>query len=160
MAYIDQDDLESRVSAAVLRQILDDDLDGTVDAAPLEQLCADATSKVDGVLRNKYPTWPDDFASDVPNEVKRLTLDVAVAMLAQRHPEYVRRDWSALMKHAEDELNMLSLGERRLDVDGAPEPAANQGGMVWDGGTDTTVPPQAFFIPGADSCNPGGMGDF
>ena len=94
--YITKADLESRVSSTEVRRILDDDSDGSADANPITRVLEDSSAKVAGYLRGIYDL--DTIAANPPNEVKRLTLDVAVAYLAQRHPERVRRDWVELMK--------------------------------------------------------------
>lgn len=123
MAYITIEDLKDRLSEQVLQQILDDDNDGDPDATVVDRLISDAESKVNAALRNLY-TLP--LPTPPPNEVKRLALDVAEALAARRHPEYVRRDWEKLMSYADGELDKLSTGKRRLDVQSTPEPAANQ----------------------------------
>lgn len=153
--YFTKAELEARVGARTVQRILDDDNDGDADDDPIERIRLDATSKVDGVLRSKYRDWP---FTTVPNEVKRLALDVGVAMLYIRHPEYARSDGIALMELADRDLKLVTIGERSTDAEGSPEPAANHGGYVWDGGPSTVVAPKAFFLPGANGC--GGMGDF
>lgn len=124
--YITQAILESRVSTEVLRRVLDDDNDGAADPDPIGTVIADASAKVAGYLRGIYDL--DVVAANPPREVVRLTLDVAVAYLAERHPEAVRKAWLPLMEHAETELKALRKGETRLDVVGPPEPPANVGG--------------------------------
>jgi len=148
--YIVQADLENRLSAETVRQIYDDDNNGTADPGPIERLLADASSKVASYLRGIYDLTI--VAANPPNEVKRLTLDVAVAYAAQRHGEYVRRDWEKLMKAAESDLMKLREGKTRLDVVGSPEPAANTGGTV----SSTTIDP-VTNLPGRVFDD---MGDF
>lgn len=127
MAYITIADIEARIGKQAVIAICDDDNDGTPDTSVLDRFIADATSYVDGFLRGIY-TLP--LPEPVPNEVKRLTLDVAVGYLAERHAEYVRYDGGKLLERARQNLVDLRTGKTRLDVQGAPEPAANQGGVV------------------------------
>lgn len=129
--YITQSDLENRISANVVRRIFDDDGDGTADAAAITRILADASAKVAGYLRTMYTLA--DIEASTPEEVKRITLDVAVAYLTIRNPEYFRGDGAGLLKIAVDELKALRTGESRLDVEGSPEPAENAGGLVEEG---------------------------
>jgi phage gp36-like protein len=144
--YITKTDLENRLSAEVLVQICDDNNDGTADTGPVARLCADSSSKVAGYLRGTYDLAA--VAANPPNEVIRLTLDVAVAYAAQRHGEYVRRDWGPLMKAAEHDLENLRKGLTRLDVIATPEPAGNTGGTVRSGNPLLPEPPPKLFADG------------
>lgn len=150
LPYWSLSDLESRISAEVVRQVLDDNNDGFADETSISRLQADSDSFVEGYLRGIY-----DLATvrtTTPNQVKRLSLDYAVAQMAKRHPEYVRREFRPLEDAVRAELCEIRSGRVRLDVDSTPEPAANQGGDVWDGGDDATEPAVKFFT--------GGLGDF
>lgn len=120
--------LEARISAKVVRQIFDDNNDGTADTDPIDQLRADASSKVESYVA-AILTLP---LSPVPPELVRLSLDVAVALAAQRHPEIVRQDWQKLMKQAEDDLCRLRDGKTVLGPPPAPIPA-NHGAHLVDG---------------------------
>jgi len=134
--YITKADLESRIGADTVRAIFDEDRDGDADDDKVTRLLKDASAKVAGYLRGIYPLAT--IAANPPEEVLRLTLDVAEAYAAKRHSEYVQRDWEKLMLAAERDLKSLRRGETRLDVDGSPEPAANQGGLTVE------VPAQLF----------------
>lgn len=140
-AYFTQTDLELRLSTEVVKQIYDDDNSGSAKSDAIDALVSDASSKVDSYLRGIY-TLP---LAVVPNEVKRLALDVAVAYAAQRHAEYVRRDWKPLMEQVEKDLEKLRLGKTRLDVQTDPEPGANEGGFVQNGtASDPNTPFKVF----------------
>ena len=54
----------------------------------------------------------------------------------------------ALLDRARQELKDLRNGVTRLDVEGTPEPAANQGGEVLSGNPDAPDPPPAMFLNG------------
>jgi phage gp36-like protein len=144
--YITLSDLEDRITQAVVTQILDDNVDGTPDENPLLRVIADAESYVEGFLRGNYDiTVIRALGRSAPNEVKRLCLDVAVAYLYDRHPEYIRADGMKLMESARRDLLELRKGITRLDVVGSPEPAANQGGVVRSGDPDEIAPVDKFF---------------
>lgn len=145
--YWVQADLEDRLSAEVVKQILDDNLDGAADATPVTRLQKDSSSKVDSYLRPIYgKAMP--LAAPYPNEVIRLALDVAEALAAKRHPAYVRRAWKELMDAAEADLDKLRRGVVRLDVGVPPEPAANEGGSVRSGDPANPTPNPKFFADG------------
>ena len=144
--YITQSDIEDRLSVAVVKQIYDDSNAGTASANPISRLIKDASSKVAGYLRGIYDLTL--IAASPPNEVIRLTLDVAEALAGKRHPEYVRRDWKVLMELAENELVAIRKGVARLDVVGAPENAANEGGTVRSGDPLNPTPPAKKFANG------------
>jgi phage gp36-like protein len=128
VAYWVLADLQARISEEASLQILDDDHDGSVDDEPLARLQADSDSYVNGFLRGIYDL--DAVAADPPNEVVRLSLDVAEWMLAKRWPRYVSGDWRQKREDCRLELMDLRMGKTRLDVVGTPEPAANVGGSV------------------------------
>lgn len=123
-----------RIGATALKRIFDDDRDGAADVDPVAQLLADAKSKVFGVCRGIYDLAA--LEANPPHELNRLILDVAVAYAAQRHPEVVRRDWVPLMAQVDADLSRLRAGKARLDVEGTPEPAANQGTEILVGDPD------------------------
>lgn len=146
--YITQTDLEARLSEATVRDILDDDADGYVDDDPLERVIADAESYVEGFLRVAYDLETiRALGTDVPNEVKRLCLDIATAYLWERHPEYVRADGDKLLMRARLELVDLRRGLTRLDIEGAPEPPANRGGETRSGDAEYPDPVNFYKNP-------------
>lgn len=136
---VEDADVSARLSPAVVRRLLDDDNDGTADANALERLKLDASARVAGFMRGIYPidTIKAMAAEDLPEETKRLTLDGVVTYAAQRHPSYVGGDWVELWKAWTAELKEFRAGLTSLDVDGSPEPAANQGTEVSVGDPDT-----------------------
>jgi phage gp36-like protein len=115
--------LENRLSAAVVARLFDDDNDGTADSGPLAQLLLDAASKVDSYLA---PLGMLPLSAPYPNEIIRLELDIAQAYAAQRFPETVRVDWEKLMAQAEKDLDRLRMGKTMLGQS-PPDPGANQG---------------------------------
>ena len=126
MAYIDQADVEARLSKAVVRQICDDNNDGTPDPTVIARLIEDAEAKVESALRNVTAV---PVPAPVPTEVKRLCLDGVEAYAAKRHPRHVRRDWEPLMKALDTDLDRIATGKRRLN--GAPEPTGIHQGVVF-----------------------------
>jgi phage gp36-like protein len=128
--YNTSSQLSDRLSVARFRRLLDDDADGTADSDVVTQILADASSKVAGYLQGAYDLAA--VALNTPHEVVRLTLDVAVAMCAQRFPEVMPGcDWVDLMKAANADLAALRKNAVSLDTDTTPQPAANSGGYVF-----------------------------
>lgn len=153
--YIVQTDIEDRLSASVVQSIYDDANVGSPSANPIARLIKDACSKVNGYLFTMYAAHMSDdtiWHSPYPDEVVRLTLDVVVAMAAQRHPEAVKRAWQPLMEHVEKELDDLRKGKTRLNLPTRPpEPAANSGSTFRNGTTvNPTVPVDRFFADGTE----------
>ncbi len=161
MILWDLNDLEDELSPEVVRQLADDDNDGSANDSVILRLQRRSCARVLGDLTGVYPTlptlvegWQDEPAS-VPTRLRDLALDYAVAVLARRHPEYVRRDWRALMDHYDAQIAAIrKTGLAGLGVVGTPEPAANQGGEAWAGGDDLTETVTQVFN------GPGAMGDY
>lgn len=148
--YITQADLENRLGASKIRRILDDSNIGEADSNAVAQVIADSQSKVDGKIKGVYSPIPLNLnGGPVPSEIKRLTLDVAVAYMAIRHPEYVRVDGVRLMELADKELSALRKAESRLNTDAAPEPHKGVGGDVLAGIPATSADlTRKFFLNG------------
>jgi phage gp36-like protein len=126
MAYITTAMLEDRLSAAVVKRIYDDNNDGTSDTSPLARVVADAESRFESFCRGIYSLTA--LRASPPSEAVRLCLDVAEALACRRFPRAVNREWQELWGASTAELKSLRRGETRLDVEGTPEPGANQGG--------------------------------
>lgn len=128
--------LEARLSKRVVQRLLDDDRDGAADTNVVDRLLLDASGKFAGFAAQIYDIAAIRAmaANVLPDEVTRLTLDVAQAMAAQRHPEFVRLDGFELMKQVVAELKMLREGMTNTGVadDVAPE-TQDIGGAVVSG---------------------------
>ncbi len=137
--YISNEDVRLRLGAPKYHRLFDEDGDGLADdvnssgdtSNTVERIRRDASAKVAGYLRGIYDL--DAVATDTPEEVKRLALDVFVAIAAQRHPEVMRVEWKDLLDAVERDLRNLREGKTRLDVMGSPEPARNNGAEVLSG---------------------------
>lgn len=141
-------DLADRLSQPVLVDVFDDDNDGTPDTGPILRVLLDAQSYVEGALRHVYDLSTLRGVDPWPNEVVRLILDRAEGRVYMRHPEHAKFDAGRLLDRVDKELeNLVNRGKRRLDVDGSPEPAANQGGTTSSSVTDPDFPdpPKQFF---------------
>lgn len=146
--YITADHLRQRLSPYVVTRLYDDANVGAAETGaggPVEALIRDASAKVAGKLRGVYSL--DAVAANTPSEVVRLTLDVAEAMGAKRHPEVIRgKNWMELWDAVSRELNDLRTGKSSLDVEGTPEPSATVGAEVYSGDPDLPDPgPQTFL---------------
>ena len=131
--YIVKADIEAKIGAQTVQRLLDHDNDGIADTDAITRVIADASSKVAGYLNGTFDL--DDLADNTVNEVKRLTLAVAVALLAIDHPEVMRKDGVALMELADRDLKNLRLGRTQLDTKVAPEPGDTGGTVVSAGST-------------------------
>lgn len=146
--FVTQVQLESRLSGKRIKRMYDDDGNGTADLNPVKQLRQDASSKVASYLEplgiiSQMSTYFDGTTGEVVSgdvtvhpEIIRLTLDVAQAMAAQRHPTIWQIDWCKLMEAAEGDLKNLRDGKTSLGGNGAPE-VANQGAFLVSGNTAT-----------------------
>lgn len=159
--FISLQDLEDRMSRRVVEQLLGDDNTGYAAKGPVARLLVDATSYVVGLIGGVY-----DFplSSQVPNELQRITLDVAVGIASNRHPEYVRFNGYAILERARTELKDLRTSLSQLDIPllGAavgsnvdpPAPVApvprNVGGIVYDNSV-------RMVIDGADGTSNNGL---
>jgi phage gp36-like protein len=144
--YISQTDLENRAGAHTVLRCCDDDSDGIADAAVVTRILTDASSVTRGHLIGVFDGL-DAIATTVPSEVLQLTLDVAVAMLAQRAPEVMRMDGERLRKRAEADL--IRLRENHRGITG--HTAENEGGYWGQGDPDDfneSDPPDTFTANG------------
>lgn len=155
--YLTRELIESRLTPLTVRQIFDDGDQGEASKASLDLYAQQSESYVEGFLRNEYTlsvlrAMGPDGTNDVPIELVRLCLDVFESYAIRRHPEYIRGDWQTKLKQARSELMDLVKGHTRLDVDGSPEPAANQVTTVRSGDPNDPTPKAKFFVDG--------LGDF
>ena len=149
--YVGLNNVEARLSTAVVRRICDDDNDGTADSNAIDELIESSESRVEGACRDIYDLTALRAAS--PGEIKRLVLDGIVAYAAMRFPKAMSRPWEPLMESWRKDLKALRAGEYGLDIVGPPEPAANKGGEILTGSVeDGAEPLDPTFL--------GGFGDF
>lgn len=165
--------LEDRISSKKVKRLYDDNSDGNADQDPVNQLRADASSKVRsflepmGIMTSIVLLFDQTTGELLPNkvvpeEIVRLSLDVGVALAAQRHPEVMRQDWTLLMKQCDTDLGNLRSGKTSLG-------GGTQGGVDTP---ETALHGGVVGVPGAtpeaqrsdDPCVPDGkwskMGDY
>jgi hypothetical protein len=128
--YVTEEDIVDRIGQQAVLDMLDYDRDGVADPGKVQRLLLDAVSYVETFLRGKYDLTVLRTMNPPPNEVRRLVLDRAEAELYCRHPEFARFDGYKAKDRCDRELEKLIHGDRRLDVVGPPEPAANEGGTT------------------------------
>lgn len=148
--YITADMLEKRVSANLSVRIFDDDDDGTADSDIITQIIEDAESLFESYARGIYPLSSLRVVSP-PRLASTLCLDIAEYLTYRRFPKAANRAWEPLMDSAMNQLKALRKGDMRLDVDGTPEPAANQGGDYYQqgyGSADEDLQPDTFTEDG------------
>src|SRR3954465_13316752 len=93
-------ELEARVSADIVRRILDDDDVGEPSEEALTQFVQDASSTVWAYLPDTFelPADPDDASVQVvPKYLHKLALDVAQGQLYNRFPDAARTDGAAIL---------------------------------------------------------------
>jgi hypothetical protein len=125
--------LESRVGATQLQRCCDDNGDGVGDTIVLDQLLDDAS----GYVRGGMPQHdPDDLTAAnalVTGELRRLALDAAVMMLAERRPTIIKRNAEKMRENIESDLERLLKGQRSLGSNTSPAPADNTISVVSNG---------------------------
>ena len=126
--YVSDADVSARLSAAVVRRILDDNNDGTADAAAIASLIASSESRFEGAVRDIYSLTA--LRAAVPGEAKRIVLDLCEAYAARRFPKAMTREWKPIWDACMKDLEDLRSGKFALDVVGSPEPAENKGGEI------------------------------
>lgn len=128
--------LENRLGRDVVAQIYDDNNDGVADTNPVAQLLDDATSKVRGALGPWYDRATTTSADTATaTELRRITLDAAVAMAAQRHSGYIRQNWRELMAQVDSDLKMIQSGRSNLGADPPPDPKMQGAAQCFTSGT-------------------------
>lgn len=141
-------DLEDRLSASVVREILDDDNDGTPDTGPVLRFLLDAQSYVEGALRTVFKLADLRAQSPTDNEIVRLILDRAEGRIYIRHPEHARFDGGKALDRNDKEIAaFVARGQRGLDND--DHTAANQGGVTTTMAADANFPDPPKVIFGA-----------
>lgn len=163
--------LENRLSKKKIARIYDDNVDGNADTDAVNQLRADASSKVRsylepmGIMTSLEALFNQETGEllpgkVLPDEIVRLSLDVAVALAAQRHPEVMRQDWRELMKQADADLCKLRDGKTSLGggtQGGAETPESElQGATVTLGNAEVV----STAVDGDQEGRFGNMGDF
>lgn len=123
--------LENRIGADTLRRLLDYNNDGATDKASLDQYCEDATSQVRGSLGPWYETAMTTAANAATaTELRRIGLDIAIAMLARDFPGATKWDWVPMMEFAERSLKRIQNGRANLGTDGPPAQRSQRARVV------------------------------
>lgn len=138
--------LEARIGTDTLRRLLDYNNDGDADKPSIDQYCEDATSKVRGALGPWYETATTTASNaTTATELRRIALDIALAMLARDFPGAVKGDWVPMMEFADRDLKRIQNGRANLGADSPPAqrsqrarvlPSNRSGGRGWDEGND------------------------
>jgi phage gp36-like protein len=140
---ITKEQLEARVGATQLHRCCDDNNDGQGDKVVIDQLLADAS----GYVRGGMPQHdPDDLTPTnalVTDELRRLALDAAVLMLAERRPTIIKRNVERMREALETSLDRLMKGQRTLGSNTAPAPADHSVSVVSTG----TLPSGGSYWP-------------
>ncbi len=150
--WLTQTDLEDRIGSELVRRLYDDDKDGVPDPGPVDRVLRDACSFVAGGLGPHYTVALLTTMATVPEEIVRVSLDVAEAYAAKRYPRVVKRDWIPLMNEARLDIKQIRTGAANLGVTGSPEPSElAQGNAYINGEDDPDNYPDTFFKTGFGS---------
>lgn len=117
--------LEARIGADILRRCCDDNNDLVADPIVVDQLLADASGYVRGGMPQHNPDDLTPANAIVTDELRRLALDAAVLMLAERRPMIVKRSVENMREALNTCLERLLKGQRSLGSNTAPTPADN-----------------------------------
>jgi phage gp36-like protein len=123
-ALVTKAQLEARLSKVTVQRIFDDNNDGVADTDPVTQLLKDASSKVRGALPGYDPDTLTAANAAISEELRRIALDAAVAMAAQRRPTIVKGiDWKEMMEQVDNDLEKVRKGQATLGANTNPTPA-------------------------------------
>jgi hypothetical protein len=152
--FITQAQATNRISAQLLKRLMDDNRDGTADTDVVTQLMNDATSKVAGYMQGNYDldVVATRLGENKVHEVVRLTLDAFEWMAVKRHPRAApEHDWMELMKANNAELKLLREAFTKLDIEDDTVEPENVGG---------TVSPSATSAASLNTFRIGGFSDY
>jgi hypothetical protein len=115
--------VEARVGVSQLARCCDDNNDGVGDKIVIDQLLADASGYVRGGMPQHDPDDLTPANALVTDELRRLALDTAVLMLAERRPTIIKRNVERMREAIDASLERLLKGQRSLGSKTAPAPA-------------------------------------
>jgi hypothetical protein len=116
--------LEARVGTTQLQRCCDDNNDGIGDKIVIDQLLDDASGYVRGGMPQHDPDDVTPANALVTGELRRLALDAAVMMLAERRPTIIKGIPAATRRESLDaSLERLLKGQRSLGSKTNPTPA-------------------------------------
>lgn len=122
--------VEARVGATQLQRCCDDNNDGQGDKIVIDQLLDDASGYVRGGMPQHDPDDLTPANALVTGELRRLALDAAVMMLAERRPTIIKRNAEKMRENLEGELERLLKGQRSLGSKTSPTPADHSVSVV------------------------------
>lgn len=120
-AMITADEVKRRLGPDRVRRLYDDNNDGSADTDPLRQLAEDASSKIRGGLPGYDPNDLTSANAALTTELRRLALDAAAAMAAQRCGSGM--DWVPMMQQVDADLDRIRKGIASLGSNANPTPA-------------------------------------
>lgn len=122
--------LEARIGAVQLGRCCDDNNDGQGDKIAIDQLLADASGYVRGGMPQHDPTDLTPANALITDELRRLALDAAVMMLAERRPTIIKRNVENMREALNSSLSLLLKGQRSLGSKTNPTPADHSVSVV------------------------------
>lgn len=119
-AMITAEEVRRRLGTDRVRRLYDDNNDGAADVGPLQQLAEDASSKIRGGLPGYNPDDLSPANAALTTELRRLALDAAMAMAAQRSGSAM--DWVPMMQQVDADLALVRKGQASLGSNANPTP--------------------------------------
>lgn len=89
IVYATQEDLEGALSQSTVQALFDDDNNGSADSKAILAVLNRASRMVDSYLARVYVGPFPVTQTPVPEVIKVVTLEYAIAYSFERHPEYV-----------------------------------------------------------------------
>jgi len=135
ISLITPEQLENRIGVEIVKRIFDDYNVGEASSQAVRQLCEDASSKVRASVGQDYDldALTPQAAASTAIELRRIALDCAHAMAAQRHPGAIKLDGFAMMEQVNLDLKAIRLGQASLGTKTAPAPADQTVSVVGNG---------------------------
>lgn len=127
---ITKEQLAARIGAVQLQRCCDDNNDGATEKIVVDQLLADASGYVRGGMPQHDPADLTAANALITDELRRLALDAAVLMLAERRPTIIKRNIENLREALNSSLDRLLKGQRSLGSKTNPAPADNSVSVV------------------------------
>lgn len=136
---ITKDQLAAKVGATQLDRCCDDNNDGQGEKVVIDQLLADASGYVRGGMPQHDPDDLTPANALVTDELRRLALEAAVMMLAERRPTIIKRNADKLRENLDNSLERLLKGQRSLGSKTSPTPADTSVSVVSSATTSGTA---------------------
>lgn len=144
IVYATQEDLEGALSQSTVTALFDDDNNGQVDTKAIMAVLNRASRMVDSYLARVYDGPFPVPQTPVPEVIKVVTLEFAIAYSYERHPEYVHTYGEqyrskSKFERAESMAERLCTGQLEIPDWQLQPKAKNIGGIIISDGPRTII---------------------